>query len=253
MELRESAESDSDHRDINPGLGAGFGGFVITHQPAVAHQPAEGSFADPAAGQDRETFGAIGTLDHRDRQFGTESLDPLGKSLAGVAAVHPEDAQPGEPAQPARQQQLRAIAFGDIGRGDRHAQHPAQSIHQQMTFAAFDLLGGVITHRAAVTGGFDALTVQDGGGGPAAVVVAAADQHAQGVMNHGPLVMGDPLAEEVINRFPVGKIGGQITPGTAAFDQIQDGVNETAAILGRTSAFGDFWQQGFEVSPLGVG
>ena len=72
-------------------------------------------------------------------------------------------------------------------------------------------------------------------------------------MNDGPLVVGDPLAEDVANGFPAGKVGGQIAPRTAAFDQIQDGVNDSAAILGRASAFGQFGQQRFEISPLGVG
>ncbi len=71
-----------------------------------------------------------------------------------------------------------------------------------MAFTAFDLFGGVITHRGTMTGGFDALTVQDGGCGTTAFALAAPHQDAQGVMDHGSLIGGDPLAEKSDALFP---------------------------------------------------
>ncbi len=86
MESSESAELDADHRDAGPSLGAGFCGFVVTHEAAVEHQPAEGSFYDPTARQNLEPFGVVGALDDFDRQLGAQSLDPLGKGFADIAA-----------------------------------------------------------------------------------------------------------------------------------------------------------------------
>src|ERR1039457_1930416 len=63
----------------------------------------------------------------------------------------------------------------------------------------------------------------------------------------------NPLPEDMVHGFPMGKVGGQIAPGTAALDQIQDGINDAPPILGWASAFGGFGQHRFEVSPLGVG
>ena len=252
-ESGQSAELDSDHRDVNPSLGAGLGGFVIPHQPPLAHQPSESAFHHPAVRQHFEAFGVVGTFDDLDFQFGPETLDPLGESLTGVAAIHPQDAQPGEPAQHPAQQQLGAVSFGGVGRGHGHAQDQSQGVHQQVPLAALDALGGIIPHLAAVTGGFDALTVQNRGRWPAAFAVGAAHQDAQGVMDHGPLMVGNPLAEDMINRFPMGKIGGQITPGTPALDQVQDGLKDAAAIYGGTAKFGGFGKHGLETGPLGVG
>ena len=124
----EPAELDSDHRDENPSRGAGFGGFVIAHQPAVVHEPAEGAFHDPAAGQDMEAFLGIGAFDDGDGQLGTEGFYPLGKGFARIAAVHPQDAQPGEPAEHLRQEELRSGAFGDAGRGDGHAEDQTECV-----------------------------------------------------------------------------------------------------------------------------
>src|SRR5271169_5725136 len=97
-ESSQAAELNSDHRDIDPSFGAGLGGFVITHESPLVHQPAEGSLHHPAARQYFEALDSVGAFNDLDGQFGAESFDPLGKSLAGIATIHPQEAQPGEPA-----------------------------------------------------------------------------------------------------------------------------------------------------------
>jgi len=252
-ESSKSAELDSYHRDINPGDRARLGGFVIADQAPLVHQPTEGALDDPAACQYFETLGEVGAFDHLDLQFGAQSFDPLGKGLACIATVHPQDAQPGEPAQHPTQEQLGAGAFGGVGRSHDHAEHQPQSIHQQMALAAFDPLAGVITHRAAVPRRLHALTVQNRGCGPAALVVGAAYQRAQSVVEGRPLMVERPFAEDMIDGFPRGKVGGQIAPRTTAFDDIEDGIQDAPPVGGRASAFGGFGEHRLEVSPLGVG
>ena len=88
------------------------------------HQPAEGAFHDPAVGQSVEAGEIIQTFDDLDRQFEAECLDPLNESFAGVAAIHPQNAQPGEPAQHPAQKQLGPVAFGGAGRS--HDVHRSQ-------------------------------------------------------------------------------------------------------------------------------
>lgn len=206
---------NSDHRDVDPSHGGGLDGFVIMHQSPVAHQPTEGSLYAPVARQYVEALGGVEAFDDLNGQFGAESFDPLGEGLTGVTAIHPQDAQLGEPAQNPPQKHLGAVAFGGVGRSDGHTQHQSQSIHQQMALAAFNPLVGVIAHAPAVPIGLDALTVQDGGRWPAAFAVCSPHENAQGIINHGPLMVGYPLTEYVINGFPVGKVGGQITPWTS--------------------------------------
>ena len=73
-ESSQAAELDSDHRDANPSLCAGFGGFIIAHQPAMTHQPAEGAFDHPTARQNFESLGGVGAFDDLDGQFGAQPL-----------------------------------------------------------------------------------------------------------------------------------------------------------------------------------
>src|SRR5271169_2482337 len=177
-ESSQSAELNSYHRDMDPSFGAGLGGFVVAHQSPLAHQPTEGSLHDPTARQDFEADGGVRAFDDFDRQLGTKCPDPLGEGLPGVAAIHPQDAQPGEPAQYPAQNHLCPVAFGGAGRSYGHAKHQPQGINQQMSLAAFDPLAGVIANSAAVTSGLYTLTVQDRRRWPAALTVSSPNQGA---------------------------------------------------------------------------
>ena len=162
VESGQSAQLNWDHRDMDPGHGAGLGGFVITDPSPLMHQPAERALDDPAARQDFETFARVRTFDDFHCQFGTKSFDPLGEDLTGIADIHPQHAQPSKPSQDLAQKHLCSVTFGGVSGSYGHAQHQAQSIHQQMTFAAFDHFAGVIANAAVMPGGFDTLTVQFG-------------------------------------------------------------------------------------------
>lgn len=78
-------------------------------------------------------------------------------------------------------------------------------------------------------------------------------ERAQGVVEGGPLVVERPLPEDVIDGFPRGKVGGQIAPRAATFDDIEDGIQDAPPDGGRASAFGGFGEHRFAVSPLGIG
>src|SRR6267142_1811507 len=104
--LCQTPELDSYHRDISPGFGTGFGCFVIAHRAAVTHQPAKGALYYPSSGQDLESARIVGSLHYLYFQFRTESFDPLSKCVSGIAAIDPEQAQPGKPTQGACQQAL---------------------------------------------------------------------------------------------------------------------------------------------------
>ena len=251
-ESSQSAELNSDHRDVDPSFSAGLGGFVIACESPMPHQPAERSLHDPAERQDFETRGIVRTLDDRDSQLGAQRFDPVGEGLASVAAIHPENAQPGEPAQHPAQDQLRPGALGGAGRGHGHTKHQAQSIHQQMAFPAFNPLASVITDGAAVTSGLNALAVQNCRRWPAAFAVSFPDERAQRIVERRPLMIVDPLPEDMINCFPMREVGGQITPGATALDHVQDGIDDPPPSHRRTAAFGRLGQHGLEVSPLGI-
>jgi len=251
-ESSQSAELNSDHGDVDPSFGAGLGGFVIAHQSPLAHQPTEGSLHDPTAWQYFKAHSGVGAFDDLDRQFGAECLDPLGEGFACVAAIHPQAAEPGEPAQHPAQNHLCPVAFGGAGRGHGHAEHQPQGIHQQMPLAAFDPLAGVITNPAAVTSGFYTLTVQNRRRGTTTLTVSLPHERAQRVVERGPLVVANPLPEDMLNRLPSGKVGRQITPRAATLDDIQDGIQDASPINRWATALGRFGEHRFEVSPLGI-
>ena len=50
----QSAEHDPNHGDIDSRLGVCGLGFVVPHQAALLHEPAEGALHDPPLGQDHE-------------------------------------------------------------------------------------------------------------------------------------------------------------------------------------------------------
>jgi hypothetical protein len=59
------------------------------------------------------------------------------------------------------------------------------------------------------------------------------------------------LEEDVIDRFPMGKVGGQIAPGTATLNEIQDSIDDSPPIFGRSSAFGWLGEHGGGGKPIG--
>jgi hypothetical protein len=252
MESSQSAELNSDHGDIDPSFSTGLRGFIIAHQSPLAHQPSEGAFDNPTVWQYFEARDVIRTFDDLDFQFRAEPLDPLGESFTCVAAIHPQDAQPSEPAQHSAQYHLRSVAFGGAGWGYGDAQHQSQSVHQQMPLSALDAFAGVIAHTAAVASGLHALTVQNRCRGMATLAVSVPHECAQRVVERGPLVVADPLSEDMVNCFPSGKFAGQITPRAATFDEIQDGIQDAPPIDGWASAFGGWGEHWLEESPLGI-
>ena len=243
---------DAYHGDKDPGFGAGFGIFVVTNQPAVAHEPAEGSLDHPAVGQLFEAADVIGAFDDLDHQLGAEFFDPLRKGIAGVATIHPQKAQRGEPGQHLAQNRLRPVPFRCAGWSHRHPEHQPQSINQQMPLAAFDPLGVDITNASPMTIGLHTLAIQNRRRRLRSFVVGFPDEDAQRVGEGRPLVVKSPFSEDMVNGFPRWKVHGQIAPRDAALNDIEDGIQDAPSVGGRTSALGKLGEHGKKIVPLSV-
>lgn len=85
--------------------------------------PTKGAFHYPTTWQYFEASRVVGAFDDLDLQLGAEFLDPLGKRLAGVAAIHPKDAKPGKPTQHSVQYHLPSSTFRGAGWGHGHSEH----------------------------------------------------------------------------------------------------------------------------------
>ncbi len=107
--------------------------------------PAEGSFHDPAFGQNDETM-EVGALD--DLQFPlTGPRDGVRHPWALIAAIGIDAFDEGEAAAGFAQHGARSVAVLDVGGMNGDAQQEAERIDEDMALAALDLLARVVARR----------------------------------------------------------------------------------------------------------
>jgi len=252
-ESGQSAEHDSYQRDEDPGGGAGLTLLVVANQAAVLHQPGESAFDDPALGQHAEAADVVVAFDHLHFQLGTLRSHPVGELGTGVAAIDPELAQPGEIRQQRLQQGLRTRSFGRVGRLDRSPEHQPEGVYQEKAFAALGLFGGIVAHLAPVRIGTDGLAVEHRGGRPTAFADGGAGQGSEAVVEGGPDAVATPPVEVMIDRLPRWEAFGQEAPRTAAFDKVENGVEDQPQRSARTTPALGRRQVPLNELPLGVG
>jgi hypothetical protein len=97
--------------------------FVVADQAAVAHQPTEGPFHDPPAGQHEESGGLVTALDDSDRH-GQHGAHPTHQAT-GHSRHRPRPRDREEPPTQQGQQPTRPSAIPDRGSNDDHNQHQA--------------------------------------------------------------------------------------------------------------------------------
>ena len=103
-----------------------------------------------------------------------------------------------------------------------------------------------------MTGRFHGLAVQHSGRGLAAFTLSFPNEGAERVVEGSPQVIERPFPENMIDGFPRWKVGGQIPPGNAAFDHIEDGIQDAPQIRAWSTAFGRFGKHRIEIGPLGL-
>ena len=233
-ESGESADLNSYEGEVDKGLSAFDGGFIVADQAAMPHEPAEGPLNHPTAGQNLEAPGGVRTLHDFNLERWTQRFDPFGKCLTGVATVSPDEAQPTQPAEYTFQEQFRSVAFCCARSCDFNPKHQPEGINQQVPLAPFDVLGSVEAYDTPMGIGFDALTVQNGCGRPAIPSIRFADQRPQAGIDRLPHVVPDPTPKDVINRFSGRKISRNHAPRATGFDNIQQRIKDPAQIGSRT-------------------
>ena len=85
----QTAKHDVRHGKVNIGTAARKGRFVFAAEQAVAAQPAERAFHDPAVRKNFEPFDVVATF--HDFQFPAECLSRRFDQLACVAAIGPDE------------------------------------------------------------------------------------------------------------------------------------------------------------------
>src|SRR5947207_7690807 len=115
----ETAGKQPNAGDQEPCFGAGNAGFEVLGEAAIASEPGEGAFDDPAFRLRLKGSDLLGTSDDLDRPP-AELGDRVAKLVATVDAVGEDMLQLGKAASQRREQRHRAVIVLDIG-----------SVHQQ--------------------------------------------------------------------------------------------------------------------------
>ena len=135
----QASEHNADHREPDEGGNGARVSLEIARQAAIAADPGQGSFDDPALGQDDEfvQFVALDDLDHPTAGAGS-GLRGAWFPIAGIG----EDAlDEGEQAARAPiENQPRPVAVLNVGGMDDDVQQKAERINQDVALAPDDLL-----------------------------------------------------------------------------------------------------------------
>jgi hypothetical protein len=156
--LGQTAKHDVRHGKVDVGATAGDGRLVFAAEQAVAAQPAECPFHDPAVRKYFESLDVVAAF--HDFQFPPECLSCCVNQFAGVAAVGPDEFEPCFSSS-LLEHQLRSVTVLNTGGGDDHRDQQSQCIDQNMSFTSFDFLAGVVSTFAASLCGFRGLAVHD--------------------------------------------------------------------------------------------
>jgi hypothetical protein len=117
-----------------PSLGAGDGSLEVLGEAAIAVEPGEGPFDDPAARQEFEAGRVLRSLDDLNRPLAELGKCSL-KLWAGISAVSEEVAQPREQRADRFDREHRAVPVLHIGRVDLGADQQAARIGDDTAFA----------------------------------------------------------------------------------------------------------------------
>jgi hypothetical protein len=138
--------------DEEPGLGAGDVFLPILGHSTAASKPCEGSFADPAAGDDFEALGRVGTLDDLDGPFG-QLLQGISQLWPAVAAICEDMAQLTKVPGDGSQQTQRAVAILYIGTMKGEGDQQTDGIGHNVALTTLVLFARIITANPSAFSG----------------------------------------------------------------------------------------------------
>jgi ankyrin repeat protein len=206
--------------------------FIVAAQSARFEEPAEGSFDNPAFGQNLESLGLIAAPHDVQFQFAIRAklFDPS-YQCPQVSAIGPEDLQPSKRLHQYFDQGLGCVPILRGGGGNHQSQNQSQAIHRQMAFAPFDLFARVVAALSGLVGRFDRLAVNNGRRRGHVAPFGVAHPIAQRVVDEGPGPILAPLAKIAIDGLPGAKVFGQKPPRAARSHHVKDGVDQSAAVV----------------------
>jgi hypothetical protein len=147
--IRHATSETANHQMDHHRADHGFTGFrqqlVIFTQAAIAIEPAQGPFHNPALRDDHKALGGVGTLRdlQTDRPLRPQRPDPV-YQRPSISPIRPDVPQPAKLVPEDVQESLSPVAVLHTGRRDDHRQHQPEGVNEDVPLAPLDLLARVI-------------------------------------------------------------------------------------------------------------
>ena len=142
----QASEHDADHGEPDEGGDGVRISLEITRQAAIAANPGQGSFDDPALGQDNELVQLVALDDRKHPTAGAGS--GLRGAWALIAGIGEDALDEGEEAAGASiEDQSRPVAVLNIAGMDDDVQQKAKRIDEDVALAPGDLLARIVALR----------------------------------------------------------------------------------------------------------
>lgn len=232
------AHSDEDHGlcDIDAAL-------VVVHEASPSGHPSEGSFHDPAPGENLKAFRSVPTPNHLNDEVQVSSLVHQLEPVIG--AVREQVLDPRPSLADRVQDHLRSDAVGDVRWYQVDHQQASVRIHGDMLLAPDNLLSSVVTYCFRVRC-LDALAVDHPGRRARFTARSLPVKHQFHVMNGLEQEPPGQFPEPAIDRAPMPEMDRQHPTAAAGSNQIAHRVDHLAefdlARAPRASRFGHQWR-----------
>src|SRR5271169_32596 len=205
--------------------------LIVAAEPARLVKPTKGSLHNPAFRQNFESFGSVTAAHNFQSQLAERAklLNPLNQGPQ-VATIGPNELHASVHSDQNLDQALGGIAVLYGSGRDHNRQNQAQAVHGHVAFAPRHLFARVVATRSRLIGRLNRLAVNDGGGRRDLSCLGLAQPVPQGVVNKPPGPVPGPLAKVAIDRLPRTEILGQQTPGASGANDVEDSVDQAAAL-----------------------
>ncbi len=138
----QASEHDADHSEANEGGGSASVALEVARQAAVASDPGERAFDDPAFGENDEAMQLISFDDLQRPSSGLcDGCGQLRSLVAGIGEDALEERE--EAARAPIKDKLSAVAILHVGRVDDDIQQEAERVDEDVPLAARDFLARI--------------------------------------------------------------------------------------------------------------
>lgn len=242
------------HADVDHGFAGVRVAFVVFAVAPAAAEPRKGALHDPTFGQHLKSS-APARPRHEFDWEAQSAFDVLRQTFAAICRVRKDRSELLQLLLQSIKHQTSAVLVLLVGSMNRDRQHQPQCIDDQMPLASVDFLSAVVSALGpANLGGLHALAVDDRRARRRFAAGGLANGFSQRVADALPEPRLAPAVEDLINGLPQRKVARQHPPLTAGAIEVQNCIDDRAAIVNRRPAsLRGLAKESLENLPLCVG